>query len=113
MEYEICPPPEQVSHDSQPGICSILPIVVPVGFAGPGEGAGGAGFVGTVGGAVLPAVLPEDGGGGFCADGVTGEVTEAVGGKEAEPPHPVMALTRSPRTTRAMIRGGTGDISQF
>jgi hypothetical protein len=39
MEYGTTPPPEQVSQESHPDICSMLETVVPVG-AGPGFGTG-------------------------------------------------------------------------
>jgi hypothetical protein len=47
IECAIVPPPEHVSHDSHPDICSMLLIVVPVGAVG---------AAGVVGGVVVPVV---------------------------------------------------------
>lgn len=105
------PPPEQISHESQPDICSMLLIVVPAGLDGAGLGDG-------LGGELVELEA---------AGGAVGEVLEAAGagfepvvaavavllGTEAVPPHPVTATRTVPANPTFRRVRGTKRISRF
>ena len=83
MEYGTTPPPEQVSHESHPDICSMLETVVPVG-AGVGSGLGVGVGVG-VGAGVGVGVGVGLGVGAGLTIGVTSVLVNA---EATEPVHP-------------------------
>lgn len=111
------PPPAQVSHESQPDICSMPLIVVPVGL--------GAGFgvaLGELDGG--GAAEPEDPGfdveellepAGAEFDAVAGAVTAVVplADVEAVPPHPTIIAEIVPKKAALDTKRGTERISQF
>src|SRR5690242_3158408 len=114
----MAPPPEQVSHDSQPGICSMLLIAVPAGAEGGlGDGFGFPG--GVVGGGVgwglgaleglgaAVGVLVEGGAAEFAVG--TGDV---LSGADAVPPHPAISKSVAHKQVCKNARG-TNRISRF
>ena len=112
------PPPEQVSHDSHPDICSMLLMVVPAGAAvGLGDGLGlppeeGGGGVGGVLVGVDPGAVVEEGGGAELVAGA-GAVVAVLSGVEVLPPHPATASRSVPETQLFRSVGGTIRISRL
>src|SRR5690348_10443707 len=105
----MAPPPEQVSHDSQPLICSMLLIVVPLGTDGAGEGTG------VVDEVVAPPAGAPDVPLAAGAGVVAGAAEEAVGTLEKleEAPQPLIRARETASTLTLTSRRGTERISQF
>ena len=110
------PPPEHVSHDSQPDICSILLMIVPagagvglgdgVGFPPEGVGEGAGGGVGVGDG--VDEVVPGEGAEFVAGAGV---VVLVLSGAEAVPPHPATASKSVPDRQVFKSPGGKKRIS--
>jgi len=100
------PPPEHVSHDSQPGISSMLLMVVPAGTAaGLGDGVG----VLEGGGVGVDDVVP---GGAAELAAAPGAVVVVFSGAEARPPHPAIASKSVPERLVFKSARGTKRICQ-
>src|SRR5689334_20543890 len=115
------PPPEQVSHESQPDICSMPLIVVPAEVGvGLGDGFGLAFDEPDGGGATVledpgveAAELLEPAGPEFDAVAGAGADKLVLAGVEPVPPHPAITTRIVPAKPALNAKRGTERISQF